>query len=165
MGYHHDSIVSQTPDSEFLDSVLARCPPGTPVTMLSINLMGTSDVLRDHLLEGGRYHHLWMLPAIVLNERAEAGGPPARHRIPPARLRYLEQLQRANVAQDLRTRRPAVVIIPQCKPTPDEPCQGLYGQSFDILGWFLRSPDFASAWKSYRHQSGDAYFDAYMRVP
>ncbi len=164
VGSHHNSLVSQTPDSEFLDGVLARCPPGTPVMMLSIDLMGTSDILQDHLREGSRYHHLWMLPAIVLNEMAEAGGPPARRPIAPARLRQLEQLQRADVAADLRTRQPAVVLVPRCKSTPDEPCQGLYGKSFDILAWFLQSPDFAAAWAPYRHLAGDDDFDAYART-
>ncbi|MDP9050803.1 MAG: hypothetical protein M3O31_08790, partial [Acidobacteriota bacterium] len=107
---------------------------------------------------------LWMLPAIVLNERAEKTGVPARHTIPPARLEYLAQLLRSNVTDDLRTQQPTVVIVPHCKSTTEEPCQGLYLQSFDILDWFLQSPEFRSAWSHYRHQSGDGFFDSYVRI-
>jgi hypothetical protein len=164
IGYNHDRAVSQTPDSQYLDSTLAACPPGTSVTILATNLMGSNAILNDGLVLASRYHHLWMLPAIVVNERANQRGVPARYTIPPERLQYLEQLLRSNVAEDLRTRQPAVVIVAHCQATTDEPCQGLYLQSFDILGWFLQSPDFTAAWSHYRHQNGDAFFDTYVRT-
>jgi hypothetical protein len=126
--------------------------------------MGTSDILADHLTLATRYHHLWMLPAVVRNEIALSGGPPARKALSAARVQQLSDLQRSNVAEDLRTRQPAEVIIPHCLPTTQEPCQGLYGMSFDILAWFQRSPAFAAQWANYQHVDGDAFFDVYRRT-
>jgi hypothetical protein len=163
-GIQNNRQVSQTPDSPFLDHTLATLPPGTPVMILSINLMGTSDILADHLTLATRYHHLWMLPAIVRNEIALSSGPPARKTLSAARVRQLSDLQRSNVADDLRTRQPAEVIIPHCLPTTQEPCQGLYGMSFDILAWFQGSPAFATQWANYQHVDGDPFFDVYRRT-
>jgi hypothetical protein len=163
VGYHHDRLVSQTPDSAFLDSTLAALPPGTPVTLLAINLMGDNDILRGDLTLATRYHHLWMLPSIVLNERAAAGGDPSKHPVTAARLAYLENLQRSNSAEDIRTRRPQVIIIQHCKANEEEPCQGLYHSSFEILPWFLQSREFAAAFAPYRRTSGDDFFDVYTR--
>ncbi|MDP9051761.1 MAG: hypothetical protein M3O31_13745, partial [Acidobacteriota bacterium] len=65
IGYNHDRAVLMTPDSQFLDSTLAAYPRGTPVTILAINVMGFNDILNGELTLATRYHHLWMLPAIV----------------------------------------------------------------------------------------------------
>jgi hypothetical protein len=80
------------------------------------------------------------------------------------RVRQLSDIQRSDVADDLRTRRPAEVIIPHCLPTTEEPCQGLYLMSFDILAWFQRSPAFAAEWANYRRVDGNPYFDVYRRT-
>jgi hypothetical protein len=165
VGYHHDRIVSQTPDSDFLDATLAALPPGTPVTLLAINLMGDNDILRGDLTLATRYHHLWMLPSIILNERAQAAGTTTRHPVTPARLAYLADLQRSNSADDIRLRHPHIIIVQHCKATDEEPCQGLYGTTFDILPWFLQSPNFANAFAHYQRTSGDSYFDVYTRTP
>jgi len=164
VGHRHAPLVSQSPDSEFLDKTLAANPPGTTVFILSINLMGTSDVLSDGLLWSGRYIHLWMLPALVRNEIALSGGPPARKTLSARRLQQLSELQRSDVTDDLRTRQPTEVVVPHCLATTEEPCQGLYGMSFDILAWFRRSPAFAAEWANYQRVDGDAFFDVYRRT-
>jgi hypothetical protein len=165
IGYSHDRIVSQTPDSDFLDATLDALPPGTPVTLLCINLMGDNDILHGDLTLATRYHHLWMLPSIILNERAQASGTPSRHPLTPARLAYLADLQRSNSADDIRLHHPHIIIVQHCKATDEEPCQGLYKTAFDILPWFLQSPNFANAFAHYRHTSGDSFFDVYTRTP
>jgi hypothetical protein len=165
MGRTHDKTVSQTPDSAFLDATLAGLPPGTSVDLLSINLMGTSDIVADRLTLAGRYNHLWMLPAIVLNERAQQGGPAARHPLSPERTAQLAALLRSNVADDLTHRTPEIILVPHCKATTAEPCQGLWNTDFDILAWFQRDPGFTQAFAPYRRMAGDDFFDVYRRMP
>jgi hypothetical protein len=142
-------------------TVYATLPPNTPVYVLSTNFFNFSDVVHDHLLWGGRYVHLWMLPAIVLNEAAEAGGPPAPVPLPPARVQQLATLLRSNVAEDLHTFTPAVIFVEHC--TPQLPCFALHGLNFDTLAWFQRDPAFAAEWRNYHFQQSDPDWDLYTR--
>jgi hypothetical protein len=139
--------------------VYATLPAGTTVYVLSTNFFNFSDVVHDHLLWGGRYVHLFMLPAIVLNEAAEAGGPPAPVTLPPARVQQLATLLRSNVAEDLHTFTPAVIFIEHC--TPRLPCFALNGLNFDTLAWFQRDPAFAAEWRNYHFQQSDPDWDLY----
>jgi len=141
----------------------ASLPPGTTVYVLSTNFYNFSDVVHDHLLWGGRYVHLFMLPAIVLNENAEAGGPPAIAPLPPARVQQLATLLRSNVADDLHTFAPTVVFVEHCDPIT-HPCFALENLSFDTLAWFQRSPAFAAEWHNYRLQQTALDFDVYTRT-
>ena len=145
----------------FQQKVYATLPPGTTVYVLSTNFYNFSDVLHDHLIWGGRYVHLWMLPAIVLNENAEAGGPPANFPLPPARVNQLATLLRSNLAEDLHTFAPAVIIVEHCTPT--NACFALDGLTFDTLAWFQRSPAFAAEWQNYHLQQPTTDFDVYAR--
>ncbi len=151
---------SHTPHpSSFEQQILSRYPPGTIVYQLSTNSFGIQDVLRDHLLWGGRYVHLWMLPAIVFNE---AGGPPAAVTLPPARVQQLANLLRSNVATDLHTFTPAVVLVERCSPT--HPCQALNSLAFNTLAWFQRDPAFAAEWTHYHLSASSPEFDVYART-
>jgi hypothetical protein len=141
--------------------VYASLPPGTTVYVLSTNFYNFSDVLHDHLLWGGRYNHLWMLPAIVLNE-GTTGTPPAAIALPPARTQQLATLLRSNVADDIHTFAPAVIFVEHCNPTT-HPCFALENLTFDTLAWFQRSPAFAAQWHNYHLQQSAEDFDVYAR--
>ena len=143
--------------------VYSTLPPGTTVYVLSTNFYNFSDVLHDHLIWGGRYVHLWMLPAIVLNENAAAGGPRAQFPLPAPRVQQLATLLRSNVAEDLHTFAPAVIIVEHCTPT--HACFALDGLTFDELAWFQRSPSFAAEWRNYHLQEPTTDFDVYARNP
>lgn len=143
--------------------VYATLPPGTTVYVLSTNFYNFSDVLQDHLVWGGRYVHLWMLPAIVLNENAESGGPPAQFPLPASRVQQLATILRSNVADDLHTFAPAVIIVEHCTPTHS--CFGLDNLTFDTLAWFQRNPSFAAEWQNYHLQEPTTDFDVYARNP
>jgi hypothetical protein len=143
-------------------TVLSHYPPGTPVYVFSMSLLGFHDVLQDHLFWASRYAHLWLLPAIVLDEAAESGGPPAVKPLPPALVQQLANLQRETVAQDLHLWKPAVILIERCTPTHH--CQALDVPSFDTLAWFQRSPSFSAEWKQYHRQQGNNTYDVYTRI-
>lgn len=145
----------------FPQTVLSRYPPGTPVYIFSMSLLGFHPVLQDHLFWASRYNHLWLLPAIALNEAAETGGPRAIKPLPPARVHQLADLLRETVVEDLRRWKPEVILVERCTPTHE--CQGLNLSSFDTLAWFLRSPSFSAEWKNYRRQQGDDTYDVYTR--
>jgi hypothetical protein len=146
----------------FPQTVLSRYPPGTPVYIFSMSLIGFHIIFQDHLFWASRYAHLWLLPAIALDEAAEAGAPPAIRPLSPARVQQLAELQRATTVEDFRRWKPRVVLIERCTPTHQ--CQGLDLPSFDTLAWFLRSPSFSAEWKNYRRQPGDDRYDVYTRL-
>lgn len=147
-----------------MQQVYATLPPGTYVYVLSTNFYNFSDVVHDDLRWGGRYIHLWMLPAIVFNENAAAGGPPAPYPLPPARVQQLADLLRSNVAEDIHTFRPAVILVEHCNSTPKRRCMAMHGLDFDALAWFQRSPAFAAEWNDYQLQQPAADFDVYTRI-
>jgi len=143
--------------------VYASLPPGTTVYVLSTNFYNFSDVVQDHLLWGGRYVHLWMIPAIVRNEVYEAGGHRPAMILPPARVQQLATLVRSNVAEDLHTFTPAVIIVEHC--VPKRHCYALDGLTFDAVAWFQRSPAFAAEWSHYRLQETGPDCVVYTRIP
>jgi hypothetical protein len=149
------------PDTE--EIVCGALPPGTTVYVMSTNFYNFSDIVHDHLLWGGRYNHLWMLPAILYNQAAEAGGPPAHDPLPPERVQQLATLLRSNVAQDLHTFTPAVVFIAHCEPVT-HPCFGITDLSFDTLAWFRQNPAFAAEWQNYHLRERADDMDVYDRI-
>jgi hypothetical protein len=144
--------------------VYASLPPGTTVYVLSTNFYNFSDVVQHHLLWGGRYNHLWMLPAIVRNQAAEAGGPRAAFPLSPVRVQQLSTLLSSNVASDLHTFAPSIVFVEHCNPSP-HPCFALEDLTFDTLAWFQRNPAFAAEWRNYHLQQSAEDFDVYARNP
>lgn len=148
---------------KYPDSVFAQCRPGTPVYLISTSIWGFPAVTRDHLEWASRFPYLWMLPAIVQNQLAEAGGPPPGKLLPPETVSKLANLQRAETTQDFQRWKPALVIVQQCSKA--KPCQGMPGIDFDPIAWFLHSPDFAAEWSNYRLRTHHDNFDVYTRVP
>ena len=156
----HNLSMWRTPT--FPQTVLSDYPPGTPVYIFSMSIIGFHTVLQNQLFWASRYAHLWLLPAIVQSEAAEAGGPPPIDPLPAARVQQLANLQRETVVEDLHRWKPQVILIERCTPT--QRCQGLGIPSFDTLAWFLRSPSFSAEWKNYRRQEGNDTYAVYTRL-
>jgi hypothetical protein len=147
-----------------LYTLVRQFPPQTPFYVFTTcNGEFFLDVIQHHLVWTSRYNHLWMLPAIVENERASAGGPPARKHLSPARVAGLATELRSNITEDLRGGRPAFVVVEHCNLST--PCLGLGNSTFDMLQWFLKSPTFAAEWSHYQPHSTERYFDVYTRKP
>lgn len=160
--YGHRRAAGAPEDNPFLEHVLASQPPGTHVYVLSTALMGFDHIFKHNLVWGGRYAHLWMLPSIAQNEAAEAGHYKPAKVLSPARVAQLAQWQRANTAADLATWKPSLVLVERC--TLPNRCQAIENLNFDILAWFLQSPDFAAQWSHYRRTGGNPQYDVYTRV-
>lgn len=145
-----------------LSFLLAQYPPQTPVYIFSTSLGEFTGIVQNHLVWTSRYAHLWLLPALVENERALAGGPPARKSLPPSLLSQLADKQRSDTAEDLHLGKPTFIIVEHCGP--DTPCQALGNLNFDTLQWFLKSPAFTAEWSHYQLQSTNKAFDVYNRT-
>lgn len=149
------------------DAILADYPQQTPVFLFSTTPDAMRAVLQHHLVWASRFPCLWMLPAIVQNEAAEAGGPTPRKVLPQELVRKLGALQRADTTEDFRRWEPSVVVVQQChKSDSFEPghCWGLANLDFDPVAWFLQSPEFAAEWANYRLQSTRQGYDIYTRL-
>lgn len=141
-------------------TVFAKYPPNTPVFTFSAE--GFPAVLQNHLVWASRFPALWMLPAIVQNEKAQTGGPAAGKNLPPSVVSELAATQRAETTEDFRRWEPKVVVVRRCYRFSN--CLGLNNLNFDPLKWFLQSPQFAAEWSNYRLQSRDGDYDIYTRV-
>jgi hypothetical protein len=148
--------------SDPLDEFLAQYKPSTTVYVFSSSVAPLSFAFNRGLNWGGRFAHLWMLPAIVQNELGPAEPPAPFKRLSPERLAGLAALQRTESAEDLNYWRPAVVLFERCGP--GHSCQGIEGKDFDILSWFLQSPEFAAAWSHYERQTEVDNFTVYKLV-
>jgi hypothetical protein len=146
------------PDVE-LDRFLAQLPPSTTVSVISTSVGPLGYAYNHGLHWGSRFAHLWMMPAIIQNEMGPTGAPAPFKRLSPARLAGLAALQRAETAEDLIYFKPSVVIVQRC--SRQHPCQGIEGKDFDMLSWFLQSPEFAAAWSPYQEQPPIQDFDIY----
>jgi hypothetical protein len=104
-----------------------------------------------------------MLPGIIQNELGPTGPPAPFKRLPPQTVTRLATLQRTQSAEDLNYWQPSVVLIQHC--TMQQSCAFIEGKNFNMLSWFLQSPEFAAAWSHYQQQPGLEDFDVYKRVP
>jgi hypothetical protein len=149
------------------NAVFAQYPPQTHVWIISTSTEAAPAVMRRHLIWGSRLECLWMLPAIIKNERAEAGGPAPRKILPPDTVKRLAALLRAQTTEDLQQWKPAVVLVRQCHKSDPWAwtCWGFKNADFDPLPWFLESPAFAAEWAHYRLQETRGNFDVYTRIP
>jgi hypothetical protein len=149
--------------SDPLDEYLAQYQPSTTVYVFSTSEASLSFAYNRGLNWGSRFAHLWMLPAIVQNELGPTGAPAPFKKLSPETLSRLVAVQRTESAEDLNYWRPSVVLIQQCRV--DNSCQGMEGKDFDMLSWFLQSPEFAAAWSHYQRQSDFDNFSVYKFVP
>lgn len=146
----------------YLDAILEQYPPQTPVAVLSTSVDAFPVLPQHHLVLASRFAHLFMLPAIVQNQVAEAGGPPPGKVLPPAEVERLAALLRTDVVEDFQRWQPDVVIVRQC---PISTCYETFHENkFDYVAWFQQSPEFAVEWRHYRFQSSDDAFAVYTRA-
>jgi hypothetical protein len=142
-----------------LDQFLAQCQPATTVYIFSTGIPALASAYNHGLNWGSRFAHLWMLPAIVQNELGASSPTAPFKRLPPETLAMLGTLQRTETAEDLNYWHPSIVLVQLC--SVQHSCQGILGRNFDMLSWFLQSPDFAAVWSHYHRQPGLADFDVY----
>ncbi len=146
-----------------VEALLAPYPPGTTVYVFSTSNVAFSNVFLHRFRWGSRFAHLWMLPAIVQNKLGPTRPNSPFKKLTPEALQQLESTQRTDTAQDLAYYRPTVILIDHC--TQRHPCGGIEGKDFDMLTWFLESPEFAAEWTHYEREFSDASFDVYTRRP
>ena len=146
-----------------LDDYLAQYQPSTTVYALSTSVSPLAFSYNHGLSWGGRFAHLWMLPAIIKNELGPVDPAAPFKKLSPETVARLANLQRTELAEDLNYWRPSVVMVEECHR--EEACFGLEGRDFDMLAWFLKSPEFAEAWSHYRRQTEVANFVVYKLVP
>jgi hypothetical protein len=147
------------------DRYLSQYEPSTTVYTFSTDVGALSSVYNHGLNWGSRFAHLWMLPAILRNELGPTTPSAPFKKLPPETLTRLATLQRTESAEDLNYWRPSVVLVENCNER--HTCLGIEGKDFDMISWFLQSPEFAAAWSHYRREPGDNVenFDVYKRVP
>ena len=66
----HSRPTLGTPDRSAIEAMLIGMNPGDAVTVLSMSGISMSDIEAHGLEVGSRFLQLWMLPAIVQNERS-----------------------------------------------------------------------------------------------
>jgi hypothetical protein len=145
------------------DNFFAQYGPSTTVYAFSTSVYPLSSAFNHGLNWGSRFAHLWMLPAIIQNELGPTGPPAPFKRLSPETLARLAALQRSESAEDLNYWRPSVVLVEQC--SLKRPCQGIEGKDFNMISWFLQSPEFAAAWSHYQRQPGLDDYDVYKLAP
>ena len=150
-------------ESDPLDQFLAQYEAPTTVYVFSSSESALSFSYNHGLNWGSRFAHLWMLPGIIQNELGPTGPPAPFKRLSAERTTSLANLLRSESAEDLRYWRPSVVIVERC--SLNHFCQGMTGKDFNMLGWFLQSPEFAAAWSHYRKQTAFDNYDVYRLVP
>ena len=147
----------ETPDPTFFTGLA----PGTSVAMLTTSVDATMmPVERYQLQWAQRTNNLWLLPAILRSETPELGHPSGRI-LPPQKLAALETLQHRWMVEDLNRWRPQLILVERCQDAAVH-CQLLEDRHDDLLGWFLRDPDFAAVWRSYHLLRTSGPYDAYV---
>jgi hypothetical protein len=106
---------------------------------------------------------MWMMPAIIQNERGRTSASTPFKQLSPERTAWLAALQRRQSTEDLNYWHPSVVLVQRC--TTEKPCQGVEGKNFDMIGWLRQSPGFAAAWSHYQRQPGIDGYDVYKLLP
>ena len=121
---------------------IAAITPGTSIYVLSTGIPPFQIFLTHHLTWASRYGHLWMLPAIVMNENsAPVVGRPFK-RISPARVSALDDEVHQEVSEDISYWKPQFIFVKHTAP-------GALSES-DTLRWFLRDIRFSQEWSHYR---------------
>ena len=150
-------------ESDALDDFLAQYKPSTTVYVFSTRVAPLSFAFNRSLNWGSRFAHLWMLPGIIQNELGPTGPPAPFKQLSAERTTSLADLLRSESAEDLRYWRPSVVIVERC--SLNHFCLGMAGKDFNMLAWFLQSPEFAAAWSHYQKQTEFDNYDVYRLAP
>lgn len=132
-----------------LEAAVADVAPGETVGFLATEpAFGWSVTLQHGIHYPSRYMGYWMLRAVVANEH--------RQHPDPALAAFGRQAVRDTV-QDFRCAPPSRIIVN--RPLPAQAAKG----EFDILGFFLRDPEFAELMTHYRETSRTSA-DVYDRI-
>ena len=146
-----------------LDRFFATEVPRSTVLVLSTSVGTISSVFQRNLNWGSGSPGLWLLPAVIQNQRGPTGPPVPFKRLPPDTVTRLADLQRSQAAEDLNHWQPSTVLVQQC--TVAHPCQAIEGKDVDLLAWLLESRRFADAWSHYQRKPGaPPFFDLYARI-
>ena len=146
-----------------LDRFFAKENPHSTVLVLSTNAGVISSVFQRGLNWGSGSPCLWLLPAVIQNQRGPTGPPVPFKRLPQDTVANLADLQRSQTTGDLNHWQPSTVLVEHC--TVHHPCQAIEGKDVDLLAWLLESPHFADAWSHYEKQPGaPPFFDLYVRT-
>jgi hypothetical protein len=145
-----------------LDQIFSQYKAPTTAYVFSTDVSPFATVFRRGLEWGSRFPDLWMLPAIIQNERGRTGAPVPFKSLPRDTVARLALLQRNETTEDLNYWRPSVILVEHC--TLEHFCQAIEGKNFDIISWFLQSPEFAAAWSHYQRREGPPHFDLYTRT-
>ena len=148
---------------DVLDQFFAKYKPSTTVYVFATSVGPFASAYNHDLNWGGRFSNLWMMPAIIQNELGPTGPPAPFKRLSEEKLATLAALQRTEATEDLTYWKPSVVLVERCSIS--QPCQGIEGKNFNMLPWFLKSPEFEAVWSHYRQQPGLDDFDVYELVP
>jgi hypothetical protein len=151
------------PEVTELSQIFSQYPPSTTVYVFSMRVPALATAYNHHLNWGGRFAHLWMMPAIIQNELGHTDPSAPFKRLSPEKLATIAELQRSQSTDDLNYWKPSIVLVEHCDSSHS--CQGIEGKTFNMISWFLESPQFAEAWSHYRQQPTTAQnYDLYTRV-
>jgi hypothetical protein len=145
-----------------LDQIFSQYKAPTTAYVFSTRVSPFASVFRSGLEWGSRFPALWMLPAIIQNERGRTGAPVQFKSLPRDTVARLALLQRNETTEDLNYWRPSVILVEHCDL--EHFCQAVEGKNFDIISWFIQSPEFAAAWSHYQRREGPPHFDLYIRT-
>lgn len=151
------------PEVTELSQIFSQYPPSTTVYVFSMRVPALATAYNHHLNWGSRFAHLWMMPAIIQNELGHTDSSAPFKRLSTDTLAAIAELQRSQLTDDLNHWKPSVVLVEHCDA--NHSCQGIEGKTFNMISWFLKSPQFAEAWSHYRQQPTNAQdYDLYTRV-
>jgi hypothetical protein len=151
---------SQRAAADTMVNVLTRYPAHTRISIFSVSMVHLSTVVDRDLVWSSRFASLWMLPAIVENQFGRLDTSRPFKALPPERVDELSALLRKETTEDLQFWKPEVVFVERC---PSEHSCSALERSFDFMGWFLQSPEFAREWSKYHKQGTVEAYDVYTR--
>jgi hypothetical protein len=101
-------------------------------------------VEKRNIVWAGRFHALWMLPAV------------SKGLIPVAQQDAVIAQATEIVTQDLISWKPDYVVVDRRSDTPT-----LRGHEVKYIAWFSRSPEFVQAWSSYKLVNSTGTFEVW----
>ena len=101
-------------------------------------------VEKRNIVWAGRFHALWMLPAV------------SKGLIPVAQQDAVIAQATEIVTQDLISWKPDLVVVDRRSDTPT-----LRGHEVKYIAWFSRSPEFVQAWSSYKLVNSNGTFEVW----
>ena len=102
-------------------------------------------VEKRNIVWAGRFHALWMLPAV------------SKGLVPVAQQDAVIAQAAEIVTQDLISWKPDIVVVDRRSDTPT-----LRGHEVKYIAWFSRSPEFVQAWSSYKLVKSNGMFEVWQ---